>query len=136
MVHFDLIDKLFTKPQKHEEKRLEIYLKKGYFDKILDIKNYRSLRSLAKDIGLSHNYLSELNNQKKPVRTTEVVCKIAGIMGSSHWEAPFELLLTDEPEKPLNDPSNNYEKFYGRKPYDRFSTIGEIREKDGFGDYI
>lgn len=132
MVSIEFFYKLLNRPEPEQpiKGELQIFLRQGYLNKVMDLKNYPSLRALAKDVGLSHNYLSELNNQRRPVKTTEVMCKLARILGTARWESPFIMKESAEPERPPNHQSNNYDKMYGIKEYDRFSTFAETRRED------
>lgn len=106
-----------------------IIFRDGALENIKKTKGWKSDSEMAKNLGLTKQYISNLRHRRSPCTHT-VVTRIAAITGNiqDNWHVFYEL-------KPIgfirtNECQYNQEKYLGQIPYEKYSPMAELRKAD------
>lgn len=125
-------------PIKKYEKRLynpmfahEIVFKRGAIEAIRLAKGWSSDAEMAKNLGVTKQYVSNLRNRKACVSHT-ILVRLAIVLGNIHnnWWIFFEIIPSHKIKNP-NHPAYNFEKLEGQLPYSKTSAAHIYRTLDG-----
>lgn len=99
----------------------KIIFKDGFLDAIKNIKGWKNDAEMARHIGITRQYFSQLKNGKVQV-TCLVISRLAVLLGNidKGWWEPFVLVPYGYWD--INHPNMNEEKNKGRVPYSKRST--------------
>jgi len=130
---FNLFLRLHTKrikeqlPNPYLEHR--IIFKKGAIEVIKKVKGWRTDAEMARALGLTRAYVSMLHKTRVGVTST-VITRLAVCLGNvnGNWWQHYQIApwgVTD-----LDHPVYNQERYMGRMPYNQYSPMAELRNRD------
>lgn len=113
----------------------EIHLKKGILDEIIKFKGLKNDSELAKDVGLSKQYISKLKHRKRPA-SHDVIIAFAKYLNNANknWHSIFEIVRVKKTYLNNEKISDNWNKFEGIMPYAKYSDCADIRRPENGGE--
>jgi len=109
--------------------RLRLIFVDGALDLIKVSKGLRNDADVAWALGISRAYMSLLRSSQRSAND-EVICRVAYLMNNfDRWHIYFCIANCGDPV-PQNHQINNMVKYYGVKPYTRFSSAAIEKKRD------
>lgn len=124
--------------EKKKEKRIynplfshEIVFKVGAIDSIKQAKGWKSDAEMARNLGITRQYVSNLKNKRAYVTHT-VIIRLAILLGNIHsnWWIFYEIVPSHK-IKNNNHPAYNLMKHDKQLPYSKTSAASIMRSLDG-----
>lgn len=109
----------------------EIVFKRGAIEAIRMAKGWSSDTEMARNLGITKQYVSHLRNRKAYVTHT-ILVRLAILLGNVHnnWWIFFEIVPSHK-IKDNNHPAYNLEKMNGMVPFSNKSAAPILRALDG-----